>query len=64
MKTRAIRLSVLCSASLNCVFRNVAIDSTAIRWAKRWRKAGGFEAKSSEGQSRSPLKQLEQWLLG
>jgi transposase len=38
-------------------------DSTAIRWAKRWRETGSFEAKSVKGQSRSPLKQYEQWLL-
>ena len=31
-------------------------DSTAIRWAKRWRETGSFEAKSNMGQSRSPLK--------
>jgi len=29
-------------------------DSTAIRWAKRWRETGSFEAKSNKGQSRSP----------
>jgi transposase len=34
-------------------------DSTAIRWAKRWRETGSFEAKSNKGQSRSPLG----WLL-
>jgi transposase len=38
-------------------------DSTAIRWAKRWRETGSFEAKSVKGQSRSPLKQYAQWLL-
>jgi transposase len=38
-------------------------DSTAIRWAKRWRETGSFEAQSVKGQSRSPLKQYEQWLL-
>jgi transposase len=38
-------------------------DSTAIRWAKRWRKTGSFEAKSNKGQSRSPLKKHEEWLL-
>ena len=38
-------------------------DSTAIRWAKRWRETGNFEAKSNKGQSRSPLKQHEEWLL-
>src|SRR6516165_6093279 len=38
-------------------------DSTAIRWAKRWRETGSFEAKSNKGQSRSPLKRQEEWLL-
>jgi transposase len=39
-------------------------DATAIRWAKRWRETGSFEAKSNKGQSRSPLKKHEEWLLG
>ncbi len=39
-------------------------NSTAIRWAKRWRETGSFEAKSNRGQSRSPLKKHEEWLLG
>ena len=34
-----------------------------IRWAKRRRETGSFEAKSNEGQSRSPLKKHEGWLL-
>ncbi len=38
-------------------------DSTAIRWVKRWRETGSFEAKSIKGQSRSPLKRHEEWLL-
>jgi transposase len=38
-------------------------DSTAIRWAKRWRETGTFEAKSNKGRSRSPLKKHEEWLL-
>lgn len=38
-------------------------DATAIRWAKRWRETGSFEAKSNKGQSRSPLKAHEEWLL-
>ncbi len=38
-------------------------DSTAIRWAKRWRETGSYEAKSNRGKSRSPLKQHEEWLL-
>jgi transposase len=36
-------------------------DSTAIRWAKRWRETGSVEARSNKGQSRSPLKHHEQW---
>ena len=39
-------------------------NSTAIRWTKRWRETGNFEAKSNKSQSRSPLKNLEEWLLG
>jgi transposase len=38
-------------------------DSTAIRWVKRWRETGSIEAKSIKGQSRSPLRQHEEWLL-
>ena len=38
-------------------------DSTAIRWAKRWRETGSVEARSNKGQSRSPVKHHEQWLL-
>ena len=38
-------------------------DSTAIRWVKRWRETGSAEAKSIKGQSRSPLKRQEEWLL-
>ncbi len=43
--------------------RFVIGDSTAIRWAKRWRETGSFEAKSNKGQSRLPLKHHEEWLL-
>jgi transposase len=38
-------------------------NATAIRWVKRWKQAGSFEAKSTRGQSRSPLKKHEEWLL-
>ena len=38
-------------------------DSTAIRWVRRWRETGSFEAKSNKGQSRSPLNKHEKWLL-
>jgi transposase len=37
--------------------------STAIRWIHRWTTTGIAEAKSCAGQSRSPLKNHEQWLL-
>src|SRR5258706_16279526 len=39
-------------------------DSTAIRWTKRWRESGSFEAKSNKGQGRAPFKEHEEWLLG
>jgi transposase len=38
-------------------------ESTAIRWAKRWRETGSFEARSIKGRSRSPLQRYERWLL-
>jgi transposase len=38
-------------------------NSTAIRWVQRWRETGSVEAKSIKGQSRSPLKRHEEWLL-
>jgi transposase len=38
-------------------------DATAIRWAKRRRETGSIEAKSNKGQSRSPMKKHEEWLL-
>jgi transposase-like protein len=51
-------------AAARAAARKFAIgDSTAIRWAKRWRETGSFEAKSNKGQSRSPLKHYEEWLL-
>jgi transposase len=43
--------------------RFVIGNSTAIRRAKRWRETGSVEAKSNKGQSRSPLKRHEEWLL-
>jgi len=39
-------------------------NSTAIRWVNRWRETGSFEAKTNKGQSRSPLKKHEEWLIG
>ena len=38
-------------------------NSTAIRWVQRWRETGSIEARSVKGQSRSPLKRHEEWLL-
>lgn len=38
-------------------------NATAIRWVRRWKETGSFEAKSTKGQSRSPLKKHEEWLL-
>ena len=38
-------------------------DATAILWVKRWLETGSVEAKSIKGQSRSPLKRHEEWLL-
>jgi transposase len=38
-------------------------DATAIRWVKRWRETGSFEARSAKGQSRSPPKKHEDRLL-
>jgi transposase len=38
-------------------------DATAVRWVKRWRETGSFEARSVKGLSRSPLKIHEDWLL-
>lgn len=51
-------------AAARAAARQFAIgDSTAIRWAKRYRETGSFEPKSNTGQSRSPLKRYEEWLL-
>jgi transposase len=63
LRVRVIHL-VESGAAARAAARQFAIgDSTAIRWAKRWRETGSFEAKSNKGQSRSPLKRYEQWLL-
>ena len=37
--------------------------STAVRWLDRWNRTGSVAAKPGTGQSRSPLKLYEQWLL-
>lgn len=63
LRVRVIHV-VESGAAARAAARRFAIGvSTAIRWAKRWRETGSFEAKSVKGQSRSPLKQYEQWLL-
>jgi transposase len=51
-------------ASARAAARQFVIgDSTAIRWAKRWRETGSVAAKSNRGRSRSPLERHEAWLL-
>jgi transposase len=63
LRVRVIHV-VESGAAARAAARQFAIgDSTAIRWAKRWRETGSFEAKSVKGQSRSPLKRYEEWLL-
>jgi transposase len=63
LRVRVIHVVEGGSAARAAARQFVIGDSTAIRWAKRWRETGSFEAKSVKGQSRSPLKQYEQWLL-
>lgn len=63
LRVRVIHV-VESGAAARAAARQFAIgDSTAIRWAKRWRETGSFEAQSNKGQSRSPLKRYEEWLL-
>jgi transposase len=51
-------------AAARAAARQFAVgDSTAVRWAKRWRETGSYEAKSNKGQSRSPLRNHKEWLL-
>jgi transposase len=51
-------------AAARAAARQFAVgDSTAIRWAKRWRETGSYEAKSNRGKSRSPLRKHQEWLL-
>ena len=63
LRVRVIRVVEDGSAARAAARQFVIGDSTAIRWAKRWRETGSFEAKSNKGQSRSPLKKHEEWLL-
>src|SRR5262249_2539817 len=63
LRVRVIRV-VEGGGAARAAARQFAIgDSTAIRWAKRWRETGSYEAKSNKGKSRSPLKKYELWLL-
>jgi transposase len=64
LRVRVIRVVEGGAAARAAARQFVIGDSTAIRWAKRWRETGSFEAKSNKGQSRSPLKKHEEWLLG
>ena len=64
LRVRVIRV-VEGGAAVRAATRQFVIGvSTAIRWAKCWRATGSFGAKSNKGQSRSPLKKHEEWLLG
>ena len=63
LRVRVIQVVEDGSAARAAARQFVIGDSTAIRWAKRWRETGSFEAKSNRGKSRSPLKKHEEWLL-
>jgi transposase len=64
LRVRVIRVVEGGAAARAAARQFVIGDATAIRWAKRWRETGSFEAKSNKGRSRSPLKKHEEWLLG
>jgi transposase len=63
LRVRVIRVVEGGAAARAAARQFVIGDATAIRWAKRRRETGSFEAKSNKGQSRSPLKKHEEWLL-
>jgi transposase len=63
LRVRVIRAVENGETARGAARRFVIGDSTAIRWAKRWRETGSVEARSVKGQSRSPLKKHEEWLL-
>ena len=63
LRVRVIEVVENGSAARAAARQFVIGDSTAIRWAKRWRETGSVEAKSNKGQSRSPLKRHQEWLL-
>jgi transposase len=64
LRVRVIQVVESGAAARAAARQFVIGDSTAIRWVNRWRETGSFEAKSNKGQSRSPLKKHEEWLLG
>lgn len=63
LRVRVIRVVEGGAAARAAARQFVIGDATAIRWVKRWRETGSFAAKSNKGQSRSPLKKHEKWLL-
>lgn len=63
LRVRVIRVVEGGAAARAAARQFVIGEATAIRWVKRWRETGSFAAKSNEGQSRSPLKKHEKWLL-
>ena len=63
LRVRVIQLVEGGAAARAAARQFVIGDATAIRWAKGWRETGSFEAKTNKGQSRSPLKKQEEWLL-
>jgi len=64
LRVRVIQVVESGAAARAAARQFVIGNSTAIRWAKRWRETGSFEAKSNRGRSRSPLEKHEEWLLG
>ena len=63
LRVRVIQVVAGGAAARAAARQFVIGDSTAIRWAKQRRETGSVEARSNRGQSRSPLKQHEEWLL-
>ena len=63
LRVRVIRVVEGGAAARAAARQFVIGDSTAIRWAKRFRETGSFEAKTNKGQSRSPLKKHQELLL-
>lgn len=63
LRVRVIQVVESGAAARAATRQFVIGDATAIRWVKRWRETGSFEAKSLKGRSRSPLKRHEEWLL-